>query len=180
MWMSVSFQLPAAKSSPIERTRGHEIVLALSLRGVSVGVPFCTAALPILDTIARRYERKSLRRQRFPSYMKRDRALDELCKRIREESFEDKRVGALYACHNAKGAPLYCERDVNAVHNILTCSLSRGTAGQRPEVFSRQTISPTNPCSSGQGLGFAVRISSPEDKPSKRTRRACMPLLQLV
>ena len=43
---------------------------------------FCTTALPILDIIARCYEKKSLRRHRFASYMKRDRALDELCKRI--------------------------------------------------------------------------------------------------
>ena len=43
---------------------------------------FCTPALPVLDTIARTYEKNSLRRQRFSSYMTRDRALDELCKRI--------------------------------------------------------------------------------------------------
>ena len=220
---------------------------------------FCAAALPILDTIACTYEKKSLRRQRFSSYMKRDRALDELCKRImggklrgqtgrkrytpgqrgtlvafgaanacstgfgyapapqerlrrRLERIHGARVflidefrtsqlcwkchqqldkvtvqrcvkGTLKrfqphglrrctTCHNEKGAPLYCHRDVNAAQNILTCFLSKATTGQRPEAFSRQTISQTNPCSSGQGLGFAVRLSPSEEKPSKRTRRA--------
>ena len=220
---------------------------------------FYAEALPILDTIACIYQKKSLRRQRFASYMKRDRALDELCKRIMggelrgqtgQKHYTPGQCGTLVAfgaantcstgfgyapapqerlrrrlerihgarvflidefrtsqrcckchqqldkvtvpkfvkgrlkrfqphglrrcatCHNEKGAPLYCHRDVNAAQNILTCFLSKATTGQRPEAFSRQTISKTNSCPSGQGLGFAVRISSSEEKPSKRTRRA--------
>lgn len=220
---------------------------------------FCEAALPVLDTIARCFEKKSLRRQRFASYMKRDQALDELCKRImggklrgptgrkrytpgqrgtlvafgaanacstgfgyapapqerlrrRLEKIHGARVflvdefrtsqlcckchqqlekvtvqqrvrGKLRrfqphglrrcaTCHNEKGAPLYCHRDVNAAKNILACFLSKATLGQRPEVFTRQQDSQTNRCPVGHGLGFAVRISSSEEKPSKRTRRA--------
>ncbi len=38
--------------------------------------------LPILDTIITTYEVKSLRRLRFQSYMKRDKTLDSICKRI--------------------------------------------------------------------------------------------------
>ena len=66
-----------------------------------------------------------------------------------------------------KGAPLYCHRDVNAAQNILTCFLSNATLGQRPEVFSRQQDSQTNPCPAGHGLGFAARVSSSEEKPSQ-------------
>ena len=220
---------------------------------------FCAAALPILDTIARTYGKKSLRRQRFASYMKRDRALDELCKRITggrlrgrtgRKCYTPGQPGTLVAfgaanacstgfgyapapqerlrrrlekihgarvflvdefrtsqvcckchgqlgevtlprcvrgkvthfrphglrrcatCHTEKGAPLYCHRDLNAAENILTCFLSKAASDRRPEAFSRQSNSQTNPCPAGQGLGLVVRLSSSEEKPSKRARRA--------
>ena len=43
---------------------------------------FVQSSLPILDVITHIYEKRSLRRNRFASYMKRDQALDNLCKRI--------------------------------------------------------------------------------------------------
>ena len=221
-------------------------------------VAFCEAALPILHIIASTYARKSLRRTRFASYMKRDRALDELCKRItggklrgqtgrkhyttgqcdtlvafgaanacstgfgyapapqerlrrRLEKVHGARVflidefrtsqlcckcckqldkvtvrnwvhGKLKplqphglrrcpTCHNEKGAPLHCHRDLNAARNILDCFLSEATTGERPEAFSRRSNSHTNRCPPGQGLGLAVRVPSREGMPSKRARR---------
>ncbi len=66
--------------------------------------------LPILDTIITTYEVKSLRRLRFQSYMKRDKTLDSICKRI-TTSKENVLVafGDASSCHTGFGyapAPL--------------------------------------------------------------------------
>ena len=230
-------------------------------------IAFIGATLPILETISAIYQKRSLRRSRFASYMKRDRALDELCKRITggqlrcqtgRKRYTSGQEGTLVAfgaanacstgfgyapapqerlrrrlaklhgaqvflvdefrtsqlccrchgrldkvtvrnyvrgkpkrfqphglrrcptCHNEKDAPLHCHRDVNAAHNILNCFLSEASRGQRPEAFSRQTISLSNPCPHGQGLGLAVRLPSSEERPSKRAMRVVTPSLQSV
>ena len=43
---------------------------------------FVAASLPILEAVTRTYQRRCLRRSRFATYMSRDRALDEICKRV--------------------------------------------------------------------------------------------------
>ena len=94
------------------------------------------------------------------------------CKRGKIVQFQPHGLRRCGTCHNDKGAPLYCHRDVNAAQNILSCFLSQAINGQRPEAFSRKSNLRTNSCPGGQGLGFAVRFSSLKEEPSKRTRRA--------
>ena len=60
-----------------------ELVQALPSRREAGSWPsFKTALLPHLEEILKAYSAKCLRRQKLTSYMKRDRALDSLCKRI--------------------------------------------------------------------------------------------------
>jgi hypothetical protein len=73
-------------------------------RDIDEWTNYLRCVLPILDTIIATYEVKRLRRLRFQSFMKRDRALDAICKRI-TASKENVLVafGDASACHTGFG-----------------------------------------------------------------------------
>lgn len=229
---------------------------------------FTRVTLPLLETILSTYEKRALRRVRFASYMRRDQALDEICKRITGGTLQGETTGRKkysvgqqgtlvafgaanacstgfgYApapqerlrrrlaklhgarvflvdeyrtsqlcckcsrrleavtvrnwrrgemkrvqphglrrcssCHNEKGAPLYCHRDVNAAWNMLHIFLAEAETGRRPEAFRRPSqLTYSSPRSPERGLGLAVRPPSGEG-PSKRAKKVSPPSLLSV
>ena len=99
------------------------------------------------------------------------------CKRGKIVQFQPHGLRRCATCHNDKGAPLYCHRDVNAAQNILSCFLSKATTGQRPEAFlANPTYAPTLALV-GKGWGspyaFPLRRRSHQSEPGGPKRPCC-------